>query len=46
VRTRKIGRVRLCTLQPIALQVIECWVNARSARQEKPDEPEPPASKE
>ncbi|GLS19140.1 transcriptional regulator [Labrys miyagiensis] len=46
VQTRKVGRVRLCTLQPIALQVIECWVNARSARQEELEEPEPPVSKE
>jgi DNA-binding transcriptional ArsR family regulator len=31
VETRKIGRVRLCTLQPDALNAVEGWVSARSS---------------
>ena len=31
VETRKVGRVRLCSLQPIALQIIDTWVHARCA---------------
>ncbi|CAM5766680.1 hypothetical protein LMIY3S_01903 [Labrys miyagiensis] len=38
VQTKKIGRVRLCTLQPVALQVIEGWVNARSNNPERQEE--------
>ena len=29
IRTRKVGRVRTCTLEPGALQVVERWVNER-----------------
>ncbi len=42
VHTQKIGRVRLCTLQPIALQVLEHWVNARSGVEGRADQQETP----
>jgi DNA-binding transcriptional ArsR family regulator len=38
VESRKIGRVRLCTLQPHALQAVESWVSSRSPTAETQDD--------
>ncbi|HEY6434790.1 MAG TPA: metalloregulator ArsR/SmtB family transcription factor [Acetobacteraceae bacterium] len=31
VRTRKVGRVRTCAIEPQALSLVEQWINARRA---------------
>jgi DNA-binding transcriptional ArsR family regulator len=34
VRSKKIGRVRTCSIQPLALSLAEQWINARRAEWE------------
>ena len=35
ISTRKVGRVRTCTIEPKALQAVERWVNERRALWER-----------
>ncbi|HEV2189241.1 MAG TPA: metalloregulator ArsR/SmtB family transcription factor [Stellaceae bacterium] len=35
VRSKKVGRVRTCSIEPAAFSVIEQWINARRAEWEQ-----------